>query len=128
MSDNPLDYLNSDFIYDKNETYLVELEAKKKVIFAGEEAVNKILKEIGEKPLEPAETYFHGPHDGTDRDFLMKNAEIGEKFIKRAIQKGYSGVRDPYDDMTIGYSKTAKILFDLDQDFKVNNAKKVRFK
>lgn len=117
VSDDAGAYLNDYFVDDPDKIRIQQYKTVKKMIFAGEDAVNKILKEVGEKPLLP--TYdesgnsFKGDHTKyTDRDFLMSNSEIGEKFIKRALEKGYSGVRDPVDDMGIGFEPTAKILFD----------------
>ena len=117
VSDNAGSYLNDYFVKDPDKIRVQQYKTVKKMVFAGEDAVNKILKEIGEKPLYPAYDESGGLFKGdyikyTDRDFLMANSEIGEKFIKRALEKGYSGVRDPVDDMEVGFEPTAKILFD----------------
>lgn len=125
VSDSAGDYLNDYFIDDISKIRIQELETNKRLNIAGEKAINRILIEIGEKPMDAVfdeNGHYNKRHDGTDRDFLMNNAEIGEKFIKRALEKGYSGVRDPVDDMGVGYSKTAKILFNPD-DYDV---KKIR--
>ena len=61
--------------------------------------------------------------NGTDRDFLLNNVDVGERFIKRALEKGYQGVLDPVDAMAIGYSTSAKIIFDY-SDIEITKEKK----
>lgn len=114
VNDDAGEYLNDYFVRDPEKIVVQRYKTAKKMLIAGEESTNKILKEIGEKPL----TSLHDYDDptmgdtGTNRDFLFSNKEVGEKFIKRALEKGYSGVRDPIDDTGEGFSYTAKILFD----------------
>ena len=117
VSDNANEYLNDYFIDDLDKTRIQVIKATKKVLFAGEDSINKILQDIGERPLNKVfdeQGNYATDRSGTDRDFLMTDSEIVDKFIKRSIEKGYSGVRDPVDDMGMGFSLSAKILFDPD--------------
>lgn len=131
VSDSAGDYLNDYFMGDRSKIRIQTITANKKLKIAGEDACNKILKEIGEKPLSSVfdkNGHYNRKNEGTDRDFLMNNSKVGEKFIKKAIEKGYSGVRDPVDDMGVGYSTTAKILFnykDITMDPKTKKYKDV---
>jgi hypothetical protein len=126
VSDNAYDYTRDDGlgVYRFNNPKIQILENKKDLLFAGEDSINKILKEIGERPLSEVSD-FKGK-TGTDRDFLAYNKEVGEKFIKKALEKGYSGIRDPVDDLGLDNTLrkileeeyiggvSAKVLFDLD--------------
>ncbi|WP_405375829.1 hypothetical protein [Pseudobutyrivibrio sp.] len=128
VSDSAYGYLNDYFINDPDKIRIQQYKTVKKMIFAGEDSCNKILKEIGQKPLLPTfdeqGNYFKGDYSKfTDRDFLMKNAEIGEKFIKKALEKGYSGVRDPVDDLGISFDTSAKIIFDFKDLKKVKTSR-----
>lgn len=128
VADDAGDYLNDYFVYNIDKTRIQRYKTVKKMLIGGEQATNKILKEIGEKPLTSLDVYdgYTKGEIGTDRDFLFSNKEIGEKFIKRAIEKGYSGIRDPIDDTAEGFSYTAKILFDFGPE-SLEKIKKMNF-
>lgn len=114
ISDNEYDYLNDHFISDVSRTKVQTFKSDKRLLFAGEDSINKILKEIGNKPLNKVfdeHGNYNKEKSGTDRDFLMNDIEIGKKFIKKALSTGFDGIRDPVDDLGLGFSPTAKILF-----------------
>lgn len=109
ISGNPYEYLNDYFIDDANKTRVQEFQADKKLVFAGKKAIDKILKEIGESSI----SYGHDDKKGTNPDFLFKESEISKKFIDYTLKNTpYHGVVDPVDTIKIGFSETAKILFD----------------
>ena len=115
VSDNADEYLNDYFVDDVNKTRIQVMKATRKCLFAGEDSINRILQDIGERPLNKVwdeKGNRATDRSGTNRDFLMNDSEIVDKFIKRTIEKGYAGVRDPVDDMGIGFSLSAKILLD----------------
>ena len=99
----------SDFFFDRHgNTRYKEFTTLSKMTFAGEKSVNEILKELGEKPLKKPR---NEGTIGTERDFLMKNRELGERFIKKIMEKGYAGIKDPED--AFSFSTSAKVVFDL---------------
>lgn len=104
-------YLNDYFMGTEDNTRVKTYQMVKNSVIAGEKAINDILLEIGEKPL--LESYYDGdpdPSEGTSRDFLMDNIEIGTKFIEKAISKGYAGTID-LADIEIGFADNPTILF-----------------
>lgn len=113
VSDDYRDYTNDYFIDNVFDIRVSEFISNKKMVFAGRRAINRILKDIGEPIMFDRHKNDYKDHNKfTDPDFLLKNKELGEKFIKKTLEKGYSGVRDPVDDIDIGFSWTAKIIFD----------------
>lgn len=113
VSDNEQEYLNDYFTDDPFTTRVMTFRANKKMLFAGEQAINKILKANGDPPLH--EVYTKDGHrnmdnSGTRRDFLMTDNDISRRFIESFKNTPYSGVRDPVDDMDIGFSDSAKII------------------
>lgn len=117
VSDNAADYLSDDAFIEGGTLRIMEIRTKSEMKFAGEDAINDILKKLNQEPLAKP-----GTTKGTDRDFFMRKDynDLSKKFIQIAKQRGYSGVRDPVDDLERNYSYpkyenatqySAKILF-----------------
>ena len=121
VSDDASDYLNDYFFDELSAVKIQTIEAKKDMIIAGEKTINRILKDIGEKPLHKVfdkKGNHNRNHYGTDRDFLLKNEKLGKEFINRMLKEGYSGVKDPAD--AYYFSPSARILFDK-RKYKISN-------
>lgn len=127
VSSNANEYLNDYFIYDLAKTRVQIIETKEDMWIAGEETINKVLKDIGQKPLNKIwdeNGNYATDKSGTDRDFLMKDEKIGMEFIDRLIKEGYSGIKDPVDsDIGMAFSTSAKILVDKKKYKKIKDTK-----
>jgi len=136
VSNNANDYDNDYFlelIEDPNKARVSIYKTNKKIYLAGKDSINKILKEIGEKPIHTTYDEDYDENNQTNTDFLYKNKELGEKFIKTALSKGFDGVRDPVDDLDgwndERYSSTIlfnKKIIDLEKDIPLNEYRKTR--
>lgn len=127
VSNNANEYLNDYFIDDLGKTRVQIIESKEDMWIAGEETINKVLKDIGQKPLNKVwddDGNYATDRSGTDRDFLMKDEKIGMEFINRLIREGYSGLKDPVDsDIGMAFSTSAKILVDKKKYKKIKDTK-----
>lgn len=129
VSDDEYGYLNDYFMDDPSTTRVATFRANKKMLFAGEQAINKILKANGDQPLH--EVYTKDGHrnmenTGTPRDFLFTDNDVSRRFIESFKNTPYSGVRDPVDDMGMGFSPSAKIILKYG-DVSLERIDKVKF-
>ena len=99
-----------DYIYDDpGNTYIDVYKTNQQILIAGEKTVNKILNNIGEKPLKSYDFY---DKPGTDRDFMLKESKMRSDFIKEARKNGYGGIIDTSDGANgMNIAPSATILF-----------------
>lgn len=112
VTQNIGDYDNEYFYFDEKgnlaETYIKTYTVDKDVKIAGFDTVNKVLEQIGEKPLETINIYGKNGQ----ADYFMNRTEKDKK-VSAAITKylndnGYAGLIDPVD--TGGFSDSAYII------------------
>ena len=133
VSKNPISYatLPSVIKYvingNKDKVYVDIYETNKDLIVAGKDSVDRILKDIGEKPVKYQLDFNNRKNkdwvNWTDPDFLNrgrknsekynpKNDKLVKKFIKEAKKQGYSAIVDPEDAINAPIEKTATIFID----------------
>lgn len=127
VSSNVNEYLNDYFVESVARTRVQTIETKEDMWIAGEETINKVLKDIGQEPLHKMwndDGSYNRDDSGTNRDFLMKDEKIGTEFINRLIKEGYSGIKDPVDsDIGMGFASSARILVDKKKYKKIKDIK-----
>lgn len=102
-------------MYDSS--YVNSYKTKRNITVAGKETINKLLKEVGEKPLSELYDWSNNmPIDSlTDRDFMMGRSEhmqdVSAKVISKAKEHGYDAIMDPMDsNIGRGYDPSAMII------------------